>query len=83
MSTAGCPLCDETVKRGQSLARPTGDVTVYDLCTGCETDECRTRAKQHGIQRVPAVVRDGKPAGCCKSSSVTAEALPIAGRSAA
>lgn len=77
--TAGCPLCDEAVKLVQSLACPNCEVTVYDFREGCATNECRTKAKEYGIQRVPAVVIDGKLADCCRVGPVSAEALRAAG----
>jgi len=81
--TAGCPVCDETVKLVQSLACSNCEVTVYDLREGCESNECRPQAKQYGIQRVPAVVIDGKLAGCCTGGGVRAEALRATGLGAA
>lgn len=77
--TAGCPLCDETVKLVQSLACPNCEVTVYDLREGCGTHACREKAKAYGVHRVPAVVIDGKLADCCQVGPVTAEALRAAG----
>ena len=77
--TAGCPLCDEAVNLVQSLACPNCEVTVYDLREGCGADECREKARQYGIHRVPAVVIDGKLADCCQTGPVSAEALRSAG----
>ena len=77
--TAGCPLCDETVKLVQSLACGNCEVTVYDLREGCETNECRDKTKQYGIHRVPAVVIDGKLADCCNVGPDSADALKAAG----
>lgn len=77
--TAGCPLCEDAVKLVQSLACPNCEVTVYDLREGCETDECRTKAKDYGVQRVPAVVIDGILAACCANNTLDAETLKAAG----
>jgi glutaredoxin len=78
--TAGCPLCDETVKLVKSLACESCEVVVYDLAAGCETNECRNRAAAYGISRVPAVVVDGKLIGCCVNQQpVTRDALLAAG----
>jgi len=77
--TAGCPLCDETVKLVESLACPNCEVTVYDLREGCATNECRDKAKRYGVRRVPAVVIEGKLASCCEGSAVSAETLRAAG----
>jgi DNA-binding transcriptional MerR regulator len=81
--TAGCPLCDEAVKLVQSLACPKCEVTVYDLREGCATNECREKAREYGVHRVPAVVIDGKLADCCQVGPVTAEGLRAAGLGAA
>ena len=78
--SAGCPMCDPAVKLVQEMACGNCDVSVYDLREGCATDECRTKAQEYGIHRVPAVVIDGKLADCCASQSpVTREALAAAG----
>lgn len=78
--TAGCPLCDETVKLVREVACPSCEVQVYDLREGCATDECREKANQYGIHRVPAVVVNGKLAECCSHQQpVSREALMTAG----
>ena len=76
---AGCPLCDEAVKTVRGTACESCEVVIYDLREGCETMECREKAKQYGITRVPAVVVNGKVADCCQQSKVTAEGLRRAG----
>ena len=78
--TAGCPLCDETVKLVRELACSNCDVQVYDLREGCATNECREKANQYGINRVPAVVVNGKLAECCSNQQpVSREVLIAAG----
>lgn len=77
--TAGCPVCEKTVKLVKSLACPECEVVVYDLNKGCETDECRKKAEALGIERVPAVAVDGTLVECCKTGAVSAEALKAAG----
>lgn len=78
--TAGCPLCDETVKVVRELACENCDVQVYDLRSGCATNTYREKVAQYGIHRVPAVVVDGKLAGCCQNQQpVSREALVAAG----
>jgi len=81
--TTGCPLCDDTVRLVQSLACPSCEVTIYDLHKDWETDECRTLVEQYDIRHLPAVVIDGKLAGCCSGGGVRAEALRAAGLGAA
>ena len=77
--TAGCPVCDKTVQLVKSLACPKCEVVVYDLNKGCATNECRKKAEELGIERVPAVAVDGKLVECCKTGPVSAEALQAAG----
>ncbi|MBI5631317.1 MAG: glutaredoxin [Elusimicrobia bacterium] len=77
--TAGCPVCEDAVKTVKSLACPSCDVVVYDLNKGCSTNECRTKAKEYGIKRVPAVAVDGRLLDCCRQGQLTAEALKAAG----
>ena len=78
--TAGCPLCDRTVKLVKELACDNCEVQVYDLRSGCTTNECSEKATQYGIHRVPAVVVNGQLAGCCiDQQPVSREALLAAG----
>lgn len=77
--TAGCPLCDDAVKTVKEIACESCEVIVYDLREGCATMECREKAKQYGVVRVPTVVVDGKIAGCCQGNGVDANALRATG----
>jgi len=76
--TAGCPLCDETVKLVRDLACSNCEVQVYDLREGCATNECREKASEYGINRVPAVVIDGKLAECCQNQQPVSRELLVA-----
>ena len=78
--TAGCPLCDETVKLVRELACDNCEVQVYDLREGCATNSCREKAAEYGIHRLPAVVVEGQLAQCCSDQQpVSREALIAAG----
>jgi len=78
--TAGCPLCDEAFKLINSLACDNCEIKVWNLREGCATNECRDKAQQYGIHRVPAVVVDGQLAECCRNQqAITREALVAAG----
>jgi len=77
--TAGCPVCDPTVKTVRELACTSCDVTVHDVHEGCKTNECREAANRYNLQTVPAVVVDGKLAPCCNNHGVSAEQLRTAG----
>lgn len=70
--TAGCPRCDEAVKLVQSLACPSCDVQVLDM----RNDQAaQARARQYGVQRVPAVAVNGALAGCCQAGAVDGKVL--------
>ncbi len=73
--TAGCPVCDETVQQLKTALCDECEITVYDLNKGCETNECRDKAKAYGIKSVPAVAIDGQLAGCCSGRGVDIEAI--------
>jgi len=78
--TAGCPVCDPVVTLVKKTVCPSCEVIVYDLNKGCETNECRDKAKQYGIKRLPSIVVNGKLLACCaKSFAVTEKALRAAG----
>lgn len=77
--TAGCPVCEETVKQVQEATCSSCEVIVYDLNKGCETNEYCDKAKDYGIKSVPAVVIDGKLASCCDNNGVDIDALKRAG----
>lgn len=77
--TAGCPVCDKTVELVKSLACPSCEVIVYDLNKGCATGECRQKAVEYGIERVPAVVVDSRLLACCKAEPINAAFLLAGG----
>jgi glutaredoxin len=70
--TAGCPCCDEAVQLVKTLACESCDVQVLDM----RSDRAaQARAKEYGVQRVPAIVVNGRLADCCQSGAVDAAAL--------
>ncbi len=73
--SAGCPACEEAVTLVRSLACPSCDVTVLDMNSG----RVAKRAKNLGIRSVPAVVIDGRLAGCCEGRGPDPAALRAAG----
>ncbi|PSB08425.1 glutaredoxin [filamentous cyanobacterium CCP1] len=78
--TAGCPLCDETLKLVRSLSCENCDIQVWDLQEGNSIPESLEKATQYGIHRVPAVVVNGKLAECCQNQQpISREALVAAG----
>ena len=74
--TAGCPLCEPVVQMVRRLACPNCDVTIHNLNDDPQAAE---RAKAAGVRRVPMVLVDGKPAGCCEVGQVTEAGLRAAG----
>ena len=70
--SAGCPCCDEAVKVVKSVACPSCEVTVLDMKSD---PEAQRKAKEYGINRVPAVVVNGKLAECCQTGAVNVEML--------
>ncbi|BDA73952.1 thioredoxin [Rivularia sp. IAM M-261] len=52
--TADCPLCDETVQMVQELACSHCEVSIYKLRQEQE------KAKQYGVNAVPAIIVNGK-----------------------
>jgi glutaredoxin 3 len=59
--SAGCGCCEDTIKLVKSIACPSCDISVLDM----KQREIAERAKSLGVRSVPAVVIDGKLAGCC------------------
>lgn len=76
---SGCPLCEPVVDLVKKATCSSCEVEIYDLNKGCSTNECRDRAKHYGITRVPAVVVNGKLLDCCKTGTVSQQALRAAG----
>ena len=73
--SAGCPACREAIELVESLACPSCEVSVLDMHDGAAA----SRAKELGIQRVPAVVIDGKLADCCTGGGPDERTLRAAG----
>jgi len=59
--SAGCSTCKETIEVIQRLAGSSHEVVIHDM----KKSEVASKAKQYGVRSVPAVVIDGKLAGCC------------------
>ncbi|MDQ2622600.1 MAG: thioredoxin family protein [Actinomycetota bacterium] len=73
--TAGCPACDEAVSLVKSLACGSCDVGVLDM----KQPSIAERAKGYGVRSVPAIVIDGKLAGCCSGRGPDADTLRATG----
>ena len=59
--SAGCSTCKETIELVRKIAGSNHEVQVHDM----HKEEVASQAKQHGVRSLPAVIIDGKLAGCC------------------
>jgi glutaredoxin len=59
--SAGCPVCEEIVKRISEIGCDAREIRVLDM----RDPQVAQRANELGIRAVPAVVIDGKLADCC------------------
>ena len=77
--SAGCPACEPTVQLVKRIACPSCDVEVLDM----NKPDVQAKAERYGLKSVPAVVINGKLAGCCAGAgpdeaSLRAEVLGVA-----
>jgi len=73
--SAGCPACEPTVQLVKSIACPSCDVQVLDM----NKPDVAAKAKQYGVKSVPAVVINGKLAGCCAAGGPDEATLRVEG----
>ena len=73
--SAGCTCCEDTIKLVKSIACPSCDISVLDM----KDRQVAERAKNLGVLSVPAVVIDGKLAGCCAGRGPDQATLRAAG----
>jgi hypothetical protein len=59
--SAGCAICKETIDMVRIIVGPDHEVQIHDM----HKEDIASRAKQHGVRSLPAVMVDGKLAGCC------------------
>lgn len=69
--SAGCPTCHEAIELVKNIAGITDEVHVLNMHEKHVAD----RAKEHGVKSLPAVVVDGKLAGCCAGRGPDEEIL--------
>ena len=77
--TSGCPLCEPVVELVNKVACPSCEVIIYDLNKGSNDNIGREKAKEYGVTRVPSVAVDAKLLECCKTGTVSEQALRDAG----
>lgn len=73
--SAGCGACEEAIALVNRLACPSCEVIVRDM----HEVDVASRAQGLGVERVPAVVIDGKLADCCAAGGPTEAGLRAAG----
>lgn len=73
--SAGCPLCEDAIDLVNQIACPSCEVEVLDT----RKPEVAEKAKQYGIQSVPAVAINGKLADCCTGRGINEASLRAAG----
>lgn len=73
--SAGCAVCEDTVKLVEELACSDCNVSVLDMNDPVVT----ARARSLGVRAVPAVAVDGVLAACCTVRGPDREALSAAG----
>lgn len=59
--SAGCATCRETIEMVRKIAGADHEVQIHDM----HQHDVASRAKQHGVRSLPAVMVDGKLSGCC------------------
>jgi glutaredoxin 3 len=64
--SAGCPACREAVELVERVAGSSAEVEVLDM----HRQDVAARAKELGVQSVPAVAIDGRLADCCTGRGV-------------
>lgn len=73
--SAGCPVCEETIRLIERIACPSCEVSVLDM----DDAGVAGRAREMGIRSLPAVVVDGELADCCAGRGPDESALRAAG----
>ena len=69
--SAGCQTCKDTIATVKKIATSEHEVLVHDM----HLEATAGRAAKLGIRSVPAVVIDGKLAGCCAGRGVEESVL--------
>ena len=73
--SAGCPVCQDTVKMVRNMACTDCEVSILDM----NDPGVANRAKILGVRSVPAVAIDGKLADCCAGRGPDEATLKAAG----
>lgn len=73
--SAGCPCCTDVVELVNRIAGDSGNVQVLDM----HQEDVAAKAKEYGVQSVPAIAVDGKLADCCTGRGVDEATLKASG----
>lgn len=73
--TAGCPVCEDATRLVKSLVCDSCELEVLNPVTEAKA---RSKAREYGLNRLPAIVVDGKVADCC-TQRVSPETLRMLG----
>lgn len=73
--SAGCPVCEETIKLVNDIACGSCEIAVLDM----HDPTVAERARSLGIRSVPAVLIDGELAACCEKRGPDKKTLQEAG----
>ena len=73
--SAGCPPCEELIRRVNDIACPSCAVCVLDMNAPAVAERARTL----GVRSLPAVAIDGKLADCCSGRGPDEAVLRAAG----
>ena len=73
--SSGCPVCNETVDLIKRLVCDECEITVLDM----HEPQVANRAKELGVQSIPAIVLDGRLASCCTGRGINERSLRAAG----
>lgn len=73
--SAGCQACEDTLTLVNEIAYESCEIIVLDM----HDPKVAARAKSLGVKSVPAVVVNGKLAGCCAGRGPNAKDLRASG----
>lgn len=73
--SAGCAVCQETIDLVNKIACSSCELEILDM----QDNQVARRAKDLGINSVPAVIVDGKLADCCAGKGVKESSLRALG----
>jgi glutaredoxin 3 len=73
--SAGCSCCTDAVELVNRIAGDSGNVQVLDM----HQEDVAAKAKEYGVQSVPAIAVDGKLADCCTGRGIEEATLKASG----